>query len=92
MKNIFSVITFDSVKARLCWLNHVSLVENRRMNNNLTLKGHLENLTQDQGHDLAGKGHVSYQCICNIGLNTSMYGAFMALSSFYQKLLPKNCW
>ena len=39
---------------------------------NLTLKGHAENLTSGQGHDLTQKGHVSYQSIGIVGMNTSM--------------------
>ena len=42
------------------------------MNYNLTLKGHLENLTSGQGHELIGKGHVAYQSIRMLVLNTSM--------------------
>ena len=38
----------------------------------LTLKGHFENLTTGQGHDLIRKGHVAYQLIRIVGLNTSM--------------------
>ena len=41
------------------------------MNYNLTLKGQLENLTSGQGHDLTGKGHVAYQSIRIVELNTS---------------------
>ena len=33
------------------------------MNYNLTLKDHVENLTNGQGHDLIPKGHVAYQWI-----------------------------
>ena len=33
------------------------------MDYNLTLKGHFENSTSDQGLDLIGKGHVVYQSI-----------------------------
>ena len=42
------------------------------MNYHLTLKGHVENLTSGQGHDLTLKGHVAYQSICIVGLNTSI--------------------
>ena len=38
----------------------------------LTLKRHVENLTSGQGHDLTQKGHVAYQSIRIVGLNTSM--------------------
>ena len=38
----------------------------------LTLKGHLENLTLGQGHNLIRKGHVAYHSIRIGGLNTSM--------------------
>ena len=36
------------------------------------LKGHIEQLTQGQGHDLTGKGQVAYQLIRIVGLNTYM--------------------
>ena len=62
------------------------------MNYNLALKGHLENLTSDQGHDLIGKGHVAYQSSRMVVLNTYIYGVFIALAGLYQKLLPKICW
>ena len=42
------------------------------MSYNLTLRGHVENLTSGQGHDLIGKGHVVYQSIRIAGLNTFM--------------------
>ena len=38
----------------------------------LILKGHFENLTSGQGHDLIGKGHVTYQSIRMVDLNTYM--------------------
>ena len=57
--------------------HRVSLVETRRMNYNLTLKGQLENLTSGQGHDLTGKGHVAYQSVRNVEPNTPK--AFSAL-------------
>ena len=41
------------------------------MNYFLTLKGHFENLTSGQGHDLTEKGHVAYQSIRIVELNTS---------------------
>ena len=47
------------------------------MNYKLTLKDQLENLTSGQGHDLTGKGHVAYQSIRNVELNT--FKAFSAL-------------
>ena len=34
--------------------HRVPLIEKRRMNYKLTLKGHFEELTQGQGHDLTG--------------------------------------
>ena len=69
----FSEITFDSAKTQYLFCqNRVSLVETRRMIYNLTLKGHFENLTSGQGHDLTRKGHVAYQSIGIVGLNTSM--------------------
>ena len=42
------------------------------MNYNLTLQGYFENMTSGQGHDLSRKGHVAYQSIRMVGLNTSM--------------------
>ena len=52
----FSVITFDSVETQHLFCQHrVSLVEPRRMIYNLTLKGHVGNLTSGQGHDLTRK-------------------------------------
>ena len=42
------------------------------MSYNLILKGHVENLTSGQGHDLARKCHVANQSIRIVGLNTSM--------------------
>ena len=44
-----------------------------------------------QGHDMIGKGHVAFQSILIVGLNTSIiYGVFIALAGLYQKLLPKK--
>ena len=40
------------------------------MNYNLTLKGHFENMTCGQGHGLFGKGHVAYQSIHVVVLDT----------------------
>ena len=69
----FSAITFDSVKTQyFCCHHRVSLVKPRRMIYNLTLKGHVESLTSGQGHDLTRKGHVAYQSIRIVDLNTSM--------------------
>ena len=68
-----SVITFDSVKTGYSFYQHrIYLLKTRRMNYNLTLKGHFENLTSGQGHDLIGKGHVAYQSIRMVVLNTPM--------------------
>ena len=64
------------------------------MNYNLTLKGHVENFTTWQGHDLIAKGHVAYQSIRIVGLNTYvstyLYGVFIVLALLYQTLLPKK--
>ena len=57
---------------------------------NLTLKGHVENLTSGQGHDLARKGHVAYQSIRIVGLNTSMVFSLLylvSIKSYCRKLL-----
>ena len=69
----FSVITFDSVKTRHSFCQHrVSHVKPRRMIYNLTLKGHVDNLTSGQGHDLIRKDHIAYQSIRIVDLSTSM--------------------
>ena len=61
------------------------------MNYNLTLKGHFENLTWGQDHDLSEKGHVAYQSIRVAILNSEhSQGVFIALSGLYQKLLLKT--
>ena len=39
------------------------LVETRRMIYSLTSKGHFENLTSGQGHDLTEIGHAAYHSI-----------------------------
>ena len=39
---------------------------------NLTLKGHAKNLTSGKRHDLIRKGHVAYQTIRIVNMNTSM--------------------
>ena len=41
---------------------------------NLTIKGYVENFTRGQNHDLIGKDHAAYQSIHIVGmkLNTSM--------------------
>ena len=47
----FSVITFDSINARHPYSQYpVPLTKTRRMNYHLTLKGHVENLAEGQGH------------------------------------------
>ena len=58
------------------------------MNYNLTLKGHVENLTKGQGHDLAENVHVAYQSIRIVGLNTSV--TFLSLYLVSIKLLSKT--
>ena len=52
------------------------------MNYNLTLKGHVENLNNGQGHNLIRKGHAAYQLIHIVGLSTSMvmYPSSLSLS------------
>ena len=60
------------------------------MNYHLTLKGHFENLTQGQSHDLIGKGHDAYQSIRVVGLSTSwcFHRSSLSLSKvFGEKLL-----
>ena len=47
------------------------------MNYNLTLKGHFEDLTSGQGHDLIRKGYFAYQSIRMVVLNTSMVFALL---------------
>ena len=79
--NVSSAITFDSVKIRRWVCQHrISLLEARRMNYNLTLKRHFENLTSGQGEqDLVtwSESHVAYQATRIVGLNTAM--AFSSL-------------
>ena len=48
---------------------------------NVTLKGHVENLTSGQGHHLIRKGHVVYQSIRKISLNTYMVFSLLQLFS-----------
>ena len=48
------------------------ILETRRMRYNLILKGHFENLTSGQGHDLIKKGHVAYQSVRMVVLITSI--------------------
>ena len=51
------------------------------MNYNVTLKCHLEILTQCQGHDLIGKGYAAYQSIRIVGLSPEhIYCVFIASS------------
>ena len=59
------------------------------MNYNSTLKCYFENLTAGQGHDLIRKGHVAYQSIRMIILNTSIV-FFIVLVGPYKTLLPKT--
>ena len=42
------------------------------MNYKFTLKGQFKNLTSGQGHDLIEKGHIAYQSIRVVVLNTCM--------------------
>ena len=91
-KFFFSVITFDSVNSRHSFCQHrISLIETRRINYNLTLKGHLENLTSGQGWQGSTDRKRSY-CISvdPYGRSEHIYGAFIALNGLYQKLLPKK--
>ena len=56
----FFLITFDWVEARHSFCRHRVLLSRRvEWTNNFTLKGHVENLTSRQGHDLIGKCHVA---------------------------------
>ena len=64
--------------------HRVPLVKARWMNHNLTLKGHVESFTSGQGHNLIGKGHVAYQSIRIVGLNTPIY---MVIWCFYRSSL-----
>ena len=64
----------------------ISLLKTRRMNYNLTLKGHFENLTSGQGHDLIEKGHVAYHSIRIVGFNT-----FMVLLLLYLVSIKSYC-
>ena len=89
-KTSFSVITFDSNKSHQFYQHRVPLVEKRGMNYKLTWKGHFENLTSGQGHDLTRKSHVAYQSIRIVELNTS--DMFSPLQHFSIKSYSKNCW
>ena len=53
------------------------------MNFNLTLKGHFENVTKGQSHDLTGKGHIACQSILIVNLNTYVYGVLIAIACLY---------
>ena len=59
------------------------------MKYNLAFKGHLENLTSSQGHDLIGRGHV-VQISRSVCSPEHIYGVLIALVGRYQKLLPKK--
>ena len=80
---------FDSRKARHSFCQHsVSFVVTRRMNYKLTLKGHLENLTEGQGYNLTAKCHIAYRSICIVELNTSK--AFSSLQHVSTKLIAEK--
>ena len=68
-------------------LTIVSLVKTRQMNYNLTLKGHVENLTSGQGHDLIRNGHAAYQSFHCVSLNTSMVFSSLKLVSIKSYLI-----
>ena len=53
------------------------------MNYNLTLKGHFQNLTSSQGHELIGKGRVAYLSVDPYGRPEHLYGVFNALAGLY---------
>ena len=73
LRNRFYVITFDSVTTCHSLCQHrISRLKTRRMSYHWALKVHFENLTSCQGHDMIGKGHVAYQFIRMVDLNTSM--------------------
>ena len=59
------------------------------MNYNFTLKGHFENFTAGQGHDLIKKR----SCCISVdpyGHPEHIYGNAIALAGHYQNLLPKK--
>ena len=70
-KYFFSANTFDQVKARHSFCQHrVSLVKTRRINYDLTLQGHVENLTLVMVK-VKVMNSVAYQSICIVVMNTS---------------------
>ena len=87
VKTFFSIITFDSVKARHSFCqNRVSLVETSLRNYILTLKAHIENLTSGQGQKRS----------CCISVDPyrqpeHIYGVVIALAGFDRNILPKSC-
>ena len=68
----------------------VPLVKARRMNYNLTLKGHVENFTLVPGRDLIEK--VMLHIRRSVSSTRIYKGIFIVLACLYQKLLVKNCW
>ena len=58
----------------------------------MTSKGQFENLTSGQGHDLSLIGHVAYQSICVLKINTmdlisNLYVSIKILSQVIAKKL-----
>ena len=73
----------------------IYLLKTRRINYNLTLKDHFENLTSGQGHDLIGKDHVAYRLIRMVSLNTSMVFSslwMVSIKSYCQKTAGDLSW
>ena len=76
-----------TVKTRHLFCKHlISLVKKRRINYNLTLKGHVESLTLGQGHDLIRKSHVACQSTRIVGLNI-----FIVFSSLQLVSIKSYC-
>ena len=90
----FSVITFDSGKARRLFCHHrVSLVQTRRINYKMTLKSYVKKMTWGKGpdNDLIGKCHVAFQSIhIDYRHLEHIYCVLIALDCLHQKLLPKK--
>ena len=63
---------------------------------NVTLKDHVDliwyndHLTSGQGHDLIRKGHIAYQSVRIVGLNTSMVFSSLYLVSIKKKYFRKT--
>ena len=57
----------------------------------MTLKGHFENVTLGQGHDLIAKGYVAYQSIRVVDPKKNIL-CFHRSSWSLSKVIVENCW